>query len=851
MASRRGVYFSYGVIEPRGVDSPLFLCYNNLEKAEGKILIITFFEIKNNSLAFLFANQRHLNFIVFYVTSMAAEWRSIMKRFVVFVLIVILSLGALSLTSCKSPEISDNTDAVTGSEGLTYELNVQRDGYIVTGMGTCTDTCVVIPSTYNGLPVMSIAKGAFQATVPPVTDKPSDNNGKDNDKDKEKQEKLSLSGTSLLSATTSDGIVNEKKPEANITEVVIPDSVMDIGDEAFYGCEELASFEVSNLISLIGTDAFKNTAYYLDESNWTGDSLYLEEYLVEVRDTVSGSYTVRDGTVNIASNAFEGCAGITSVTFPSSLRFVGKMSFLGCAGITEIDLSIPGIQIEANAFEGCTALRSVKIATNDVPNAPPVGSNLGFGVDRVDEVFMPGGISDIAFDPTADPNLIYSSSIGPFAFKDCTALASVTFGSNVGYFGGFVFSGCTSLRSVDMSMITAHDPSTVIVTPSNNHRWHMSLQGLFDGCTSLEEVKLPNCIQWLDTTFRGCTSLKEFTVPNTVKGLNKTFSECTSLKEITLPESVIALSETFSGCTSLAEIKLHDKLVKIGRKTFSGCYSLTSVYVPDSVTEIGDFAFSNNETLTVSVGKGIKSIGKEAINFVYTIVYRGTMNEWGEIELHERWGGMSPNEDYADIICSNGTIVDGETFTESMTGILLADGTVYGSFFGITVKLYPDSRDEIVSLTLAEIETELKAAGAEGWRYVSAVEIAGLKDCNKFTCYERIKQMARYNNPTHNKPQDKPEEESGSSGNTGTSTDRNTKAIMLEDGTLYVYINKVTIVVKDGKVEQSDIPFPKISSNLVNSGRKDWRSVSEKDILVQYGEEIFKEIMNLSKKVER
>ena len=101
-----------------------------------------------------------------------------MKRFFSFVLFAVLLLGTLSFTACKNFSKKENNDSdsndTVGSEGLTYELNIHKDGYIVTGMGTCTDTRVVIPSTYNGLPVMSIAKGAFSATVPPVAEKPSD-----------------------------------------------------------------------------------------------------------------------------------------------------------------------------------------------------------------------------------------------------------------------------------------------------------------------------------------------------------------------------------------------------------------------------------------------------------------------------------------------------------------------------------------------------------------------------------------------------------------------------------------------------------------------------------------------------
>ena len=47
------------------------------------------------------------------------------------------------------------------SEGLTYELNDEGAGYIVTGIGTCTDSELVIPNMYNGLPVVEIRYRAF------------------------------------------------------------------------------------------------------------------------------------------------------------------------------------------------------------------------------------------------------------------------------------------------------------------------------------------------------------------------------------------------------------------------------------------------------------------------------------------------------------------------------------------------------------------------------------------------------------------------------------------------------------------------------------------------------------------
>ena len=47
------------------------------------------------------------------------------------------------------------------SEGLSFELNDSKTGYIVTGIGTCKDTNIIIPSVYKGLPVTSIEEFAF------------------------------------------------------------------------------------------------------------------------------------------------------------------------------------------------------------------------------------------------------------------------------------------------------------------------------------------------------------------------------------------------------------------------------------------------------------------------------------------------------------------------------------------------------------------------------------------------------------------------------------------------------------------------------------------------------------------
>ena len=146
------------------------------------------------------------------------------------------------------------------------------------------------------------------------------------------------------------------------------------------------------------------------------------------------------------------------------------------------------------------------------------------------------------------------TSIGSYAFYDCSSLTSITIGNGVTSIGESAFSGCRKLTSVTIP----------------------------DGVTSIGNY-----------VFSGCSSLTSITIPDGVTSIsNNAFSGCSSLTSITIPDGVTSIgSSAFYDCSSLTSITIPDGVTSIGRYAFENCRSLTSIIIPDGVTSISESAF--------------------------------------------------------------------------------------------------------------------------------------------------------------------------------------------------------------------------------------------------------------------
>ncbi len=203
------------------------------------------------------------------------------------------------------------------------------------------------------------------------------------------------------------------------------------------------------------------------------------------------------------------------------------------------------------------------------------------------------------------------SSIGSYAFKDCTALSSVTIGDSVTTIEGGAF------YSTALSSVTIPKSVTYIGLSAFSH------------CASLTSVILPDSITSLSaSTFDSCTSLTSVAIPNTVTFIGDyVFDNCSSLTAVTIPASVTDIGYyVFRGCTALTAINVDEKNTEYSSENgvlFDQAKTKLILYpagktdaaytIPDSVTFVGFCAFQNCSSLTsVTIGKQVQTIGSYA-----------------------------------------------------------------------------------------------------------------------------------------------------------------------------------------------------------------------------------------------
>ena len=378
-------------------------------------------------------------------------------------------------------------------------------------------------------------------------------------------------------------IGNNAFEKSSAKEIVIPDSVTEIGSQAFSGCGKLTGVSIPNSVTTIRDRAFFDC-----------NSL--------------ASITIPDSVTDIELQAFCNCTSLKSVTIPASVTYIGDEAFGYYSDIDGSEIKkVDGFKINyvkntyghyyatKNGFsdEDCLLTNELDDGTLEISNY--AGNSATYEI--------PGEI---------DGKKVVR--IGDYAFSDCTELTSVTIPDSVTDIRWRAFYNCVSLKSVTI-------PKSV--TYIDNYAF-----GYYDDSDSFETKKIDGFkINYVKNTHGHMYALKNgFTdeaclltnelddgtleitkyvgnsatcvIPSEIDGKKVTqigynaFSSRTELTSITIPDGVTIIGNSaFSDCTSLETVTIPNSVTQIYPRAFYNCTSLKEVAIPASVTVIRDEAF--------------------------------------------------------------------------------------------------------------------------------------------------------------------------------------------------------------------------------------------------------------------
>jgi len=196
----------------------------------------------------------------------------------------------------------------------------------------------------------------------------------------------------------------------DINSVTIPNSVINIGDYAFYGCYKLNTVNIGDNVKYIGKNAF--------------------QFCENIK-----SITLPNSVTNIGEYAFSGCGELNSIKFSESLDSIGRNAFGACKKL--ISISIPSGVIGKQAFANCDTLTSVTLGKR----VASVGGYAFQMCPNLKNVIMEG-----------------VKGIKEGAFSNCRKLESINIGENLDSIGERAFAACSKLTSV--CCYTERVPST-------------------------------------------------------------------------------------------------------------------------------------------------------------------------------------------------------------------------------------------------------------------------------------------------------------------------------------------------------------------------------------------------------
>ncbi len=340
----------------------------------------------------------------------------------------------------------------------------------------------------------------------------------------------------------------------DVTRVNIPESVEEIGFDAFRDCRQLAEVKLPKGLKTLEHSAFAGCLL-----------------LTEI--------SIPEGVKSIDYATFLGCRSLASVKLPNGLEQLGTRAFAGCPALAEIDIPDGLVTIGISAFEYCMGLRNARFPEGMVE----IEHRAFLGCTSLNNIKFPRSLRKIGYS----------------AFEECTSLDSVMLPECLMEFSAQAFCGCTLIKEISVArsnphfrevdgMVISQEKRALVACPPGRTGnviipdgvKHIGASAFFQ-CEGVTEVVFPEGLETIGVqAFEGCTNLTRLEFPDSVSIIGgNAFQDCMGLTEIKFPQSLAAINGcAFYKCLQLKQLTLPEGLKEIGARAFDGCPLKNIIY---------------------------------------------------------------------------------------------------------------------------------------------------------------------------------------------------------------------------------------------------------------------------------
>ncbi|MBQ0075323.1 MAG: leucine-rich repeat protein, partial [Prevotella sp.] len=409
----------------------------------------------------------------------------------------------------------------------------------------------------------------------------------------------------------------------NITKFIMPNSIIDMGNNVFQGCTSLEYVNLSSNLNEIPSHTFYGCSK-------------IKEFNIPLNISTIGSYAfsgtgikeliIPNSVKEIASNAFENCMSLTTVVIGNCVSIVGNEAFRGCSALYTVTVG-PSVTSLADVFTYCTNVKELIYAEG-------CKETIYTGLSSIATVRFPSTMEEIhdnafyRYHNLKSVNFVPSiKSIGESAFQGCEGLTTLSLPENLQNIGVKAFYYCKNIVGELIIPSTVRELGESSFDGCSNIQTLIIKDGVeiignkaFEDCKSLENVYFSNTLQSIGEYAFYCSSysnqLKSLNFPSSLKYIGSyAFSRNMNLTTIEIPGSVETIeNHAFYNCKNINHVKLNEGIINIGNNAFWGCYNFDDLFIPNSVTNIGEGAFApwtggeiTSQLKNITIGNGVKT----------------------------------------------------------------------------------------------------------------------------------------------------------------------------------------------------------------------------------------------------